>query len=234
MNYIVKYTKRKTIGIKVTLSEGLVVMAPLNCPKEIIEKVIKEKNSWILEAQRELERRATEEEDLMKKGQISFLGKVYPLRFRFSSMKSSLLTIKDEYAEVRLNALLQFHKEEELREIKKAIKSFYREEGKKILIRRTEYYSKTLKLTYNKITLKDMSSRWGSCSSKKNINYSLRLLLFPLELIDYVVVHELCHLIHMNHSKDFWQELERIMPDYKEREKKIKKLTIELGSYWVH
>jgi predicted metal-dependent hydrolase len=75
---------------------------------------------------------------------------------------------------------------------------------------------------YNKIKITSAKTRWGSCSSNKNLNFSYRLMLTPKDIIDYVIIHELSHLKHMNHSKDFYLELESMMSDYKQKEKWLK------------
>jgi predicted metal-dependent hydrolase len=92
-----------------------------------------------------------------------------------------------------------------------------------LITQRVEYYAPIVGVSYNRIAIKDAKTRWGSCSRDGNLNFSFRLVLKPLELLDYVVVHELCHRIHMNHSKEFWQEVERILPDYKDRRKRLNK-----------
>ena len=71
-------------------------------------------------------------------------------------------------------------------------------------------------MTYGRITIRAQRSRWGSCSSKGNLNFNCLLMLTPSEIRDYVVVHELCHRIELNHSAYFWAEVARILPDYKE------------------
>lgn len=91
-----------------------------------------------------------------------------------------------------------------------------------LITQRVEYYAPIVGVSYNRIAIKDAKTRWGSCSRDGNLNFSFRLVLKPLELLDYVVVHELCHRIHMNHSKEFWKEVERILPDYKDRRKRLK------------
>lgn len=82
--------------------------------------------------------------------------------------------------------------------------------------KRVEYFAKIIGVTYGRITIRNQKTRWGSCSSKGNLNFNCLLMLTPPEIIDYVVVHELCHRKQMNHSKDFWKEVEKILPDYKE------------------
>ena len=102
-----------------------------------------------------------------------------------------------------------------------------KQEAKKKLIPLTEYYAKRLGISYGKITVTSAKTRFGSCSSEGNIAYSYRLMLFPTEAQEYVVVHELCHRIHMNHSPAFYKMIESILPDYKERRKILKHIPNE-------
>lgn len=84
--------------------------------------------------------------------------------------------------------------------------------------KRVKYYAEKENFVYNKITIKNLVSRWGSCSTKGNLNFNCLLMLTPDYVIDYIVVHELCHLREMNHSEKFWAEIEKIMPDYQRAE----------------
>lgn len=84
--------------------------------------------------------------------------------------------------------------------------------------KRVKYYAEKENFVYNKITIKNLVSRWGSCSTKGNLNFNCLLMLTPDYVIDYIVVHELCHLREMNHSEKFWAEVEKIMPDYRRAE----------------
>ena len=85
-----------------------------------------------------------------------------------------------------------------------------------VISARVEYFAKIMKVTYGHIAIRNQKTRWGSCSSKGNLNFNCLLMLAPAEVLDYVVVHELCHRKEMNHSKAFWMEVQRILPDYKE------------------
>lgn len=87
---------------------------------------------------------------------------------------------------------------------------------------RTAYYAKIIGVTYGRITIRDQKSRWGSCSARGNLNFTWKLILAPPEVLDYVVVHELCHRIEMNHSAAFWQQVERVLPDYQKRRNWLK------------
>lgn len=84
--------------------------------------------------------------------------------------------------------------------------------------KRVKYYAEKENFIYNKITIKNLVSRWGSCSTKGNLNFNCLLMLTPDYVIDYIVVHELCHLREMNHSEKFWAEVEKIIPDYQRAE----------------
>ena len=96
-------------------------------------------------------------------------------------------------------------------------------QAKKIIPLRVAYYADILGVNYGRIAIRSQKTRWGSCSAKGNLNFNCLLMLVPEEIMDYVVVHELCHLIELNHSSSFWSEVERILPDYKERRKWLKK-----------
>lgn len=105
--------------------------------------------------------------------------------------------------------------EEEIKLLKK--------EAKKYLSERCEYYARIMGLSYNRITITSAKTRFGACSSAKNLSFSYRLMLYPEPAREYVVVHELAHLKEMNHSKKFYAIIEKYLPDYKERRKLLKK-----------
>ena len=83
-----------------------------------------------------------------------------------------------------------------------------------VIPERVEYFAEMMNVTYGRITIREQKTRWGSCSSEKNLNFNWKLILAPPEVLDYVVVHELCHLKEMNHSKAFWDEVGKVMPEY--------------------
>ena len=87
---------------------------------------------------------------------------------------------------------------------------------------KVKYYAKKLGVTYGRITIRNQRTRWGSCSSKGNLNFNCLLMLFPDDVIDSVVVHELCHLKHMDHSAEFYAEVERAFPEYRRCQKWLK------------
>lgn len=96
------------------------------------------------------------------------------------------------------------------------------EKALKVIPGKVEYYARRIGVSYGRITIRNQKTRWGSCSSKGNLNFNCLLMLMPEEILDYVIVHELCHRKEMNHSKDFWALVEKAMPDYRKRKKWIK------------
>lgn len=98
----------------------------------------------------------------------------------------------------------------------------YKEVTRKHVHEKLSYFNQHYGFSYNQVRIKNTKSRWGSCSLKKNLNFSYKLALLPEHLLDYVVVHELCHLKELNHSRAFWSLVEKVIPDYEKRRKELR------------
>lgn len=103
--------------------------------------------------------------------------------------------------------------------LRDSLERWYMKQAHVIFPVRVMHYQQMTGGAVKAIHIKDQKTRWGSCSSLHNLNFNWRLLMAPPEVLDYVVVHELCHLTHMNHSREFWNMVEHVMPEYKERRK---------------
>jgi len=100
-------------------------------------------------------------------------------------------------------------------EIEQALGSWLRNKAEQVIDERLVYYRDIVGVSYHRFCIKAQKTRWGSCSSKGNLNFNWRLVMAPLWVLDYVVVHELSHLKHMNHSKEFWDTVAMHIPEYK-------------------
>lgn len=222
--------KRKTIGIKITAEGEVIVTSPFNTSEETILDIIKEKEKWIKDKLQLFAQHPGYKGRNFKSGE-KFLYLGSELKLEIYNLNEDKIEVLGDYSFnndlVRVlneKVIVYIHDNKNNREdiIRDLIIKFYRIEAQKVLTERTSYYSKIIGVTLNKITIKDQKTVWGSCSSKKNINYSYRLIMAPIHIIDYLVIHELCHLIHMNHSKEYWKAVESVLPDYRERKQWLK------------
>ncbi len=144
-----------------------------------------------------------------------------PLRAKVSDI-NMFIGEKADWIDKHLNkmkARKEKEKENPRRELTQQEIRLLTTRAKRIIPQRVRYYAEMMGVDYGRITIRMQKSRWGSCSSKKNLNFNCLLMRAPDEIIDYVVVHELCHLKEMNHSKRFWAEVEKVIPDYADRRK---------------
>ena len=97
-----------------------------------------------------------------------------------------------------------------------------------VIPQKVSYYARLLHVTYGRITIRNQKTRWGSCTKEGNLNFNCLLMMAPPEVLDYVVIHELCHRLEMNHSSKFWSKVEQAMPDYKKYRKWLKEQGVKL------
>lgn len=215
--YRIIRTKRKTISLRI-MEDGVVeVRCPLSTRKEHIEHILKTHKSWIEKKQKEMVSRPQFHRRLEEGYPLFYLGEAYPLHF--GSTNTVLWDERGFLLPEKKKATAQ-----------KVMESWYRQQAKRILTERVEHYAKTYGFSYNGIRLSSASKRYGSCSSKNLLSFTWKLILLPQDLIDYVVVHELCHTREKHHQKAFWEVVENILPDYKKREKRLKENP--LSAYW--
>ncbi|MGG3283825.1 M48 family metallopeptidase [Paenibacillus solani] len=194
----VEYSSRKKISIELHASGLLIVKAPNRTEDEVIIQTLKQYENKILKQLHALEaaRSAPRVKEYDEEGQGKFLhlGKYYSLH--------ELIETNGRTEE----------------ELQQDLKKFYFASLKKVIGERIKIYQKQLKVQPKSYTIEESNTKWGSCNSSKHLTFNYRLAMAPLEVIDYVVIHELCHLLHMNHDRSFWRRVGSIMKDYKEKE----------------
>lgn len=107
----------------------------------------------------------------------------------------------------------------------------YKETARILVHARLTYWNQFYGHTYNRVAIRNQRSRWGSCSTKQNLNFNYKLVFLPLELVDYVIVHELCHLKHFNHSEVFWLAVKETVDDYEIRKENLRNISLAMNQY---
>jgi len=222
INYILSRSKRKTVAIYVR-REGVEVRAPLRTPKRDIDNFVLSKEEWIKNKQAKLAGQARQRENFT----LTYGSTVF-----YRGKPCLIVAYKGKRVDFRNG---QFFIPQGLspEEIKKACVKIYRMLAKRDLTEMTLYYARKMGTEPAAIKINSAKTRWGSCSAKKSVNFSWLLIIADNEAIEYVVVHELAHIIELNHSPRFWAIVESILPDYKTRRKRLKELQTQLsGEDW--
>lgn len=153
-----------------------------------------------------------------------YRGRYYPLHIEemTGSTKDSGTFAVFVGSRIQITITPGLTEQEKSNEAKRLLEQWYIGQAKKLLPEQVDYYAKQLNLSYSVLRIKDQKTKWGSCSSKKAINLNWRIIMAPNQVIAYVILHELVHLKHMNHSRDFWMTLESYFPDCKKWRKWLK------------
>jgi len=200
-------SRRRTLALEVAKDASLVVRAPFLLPMYHIQKFIYQKRRWIKKKQEEILKNKMAKKSFVDGDEFLYLGKPYKLKI--VDWQERPLVFQDIF---RLSR-------GEIGQAKDLFEEWYKKKAFELIFERVLYFASIFSLKYNQIKISKASKRWGSCSSKKNLNFNWRLIMAPTPIIDYVVIHELSHLVEQNHSKKFWRLVEQIMPDYKEHKK---------------
>ncbi len=223
MDYtIVRHPKRRRLSLQITSERELKVLAPLGVSVRKITQFVSKQEDWILQT---LEKIPVLDKPQFQNGEtFLYLGDRYPLVLQRGAQTELTLNKGCLYLHCDEIAFHSIDKKADM------LEKWYRLRAKDIIVDRVEIYAEQMGLRPNQIRIKGHRSRWGSCSNKGNLNFNWRLILTPIEVLDYVVVHELAHLVHMNHSASFWQLVAVHCPEYKAHKKWLK---IHAGSLFT-
>lgn len=202
-------THRKSLSLTITKKGELVVHSPKRLSTDEIFKYIKEKEKWILAKQKEIQERLSINKDIININQIQFLGRKYKVQY-IGGLKRIELTEE--------SLLVPSKFEEPIRKIK----SWFMMTAKNILQERLDYFANAMQLDYASLSICNSKTRWGSCDTKRNIKLNFRLIMLPHKALDFVIIHELAHIVEFNHSKDFYKIISLIIPSYKLQQKVLK------------
>ena len=223
-NKTIAYTinKAKIKNIYITIENGeVVIKAPWYTTRNQIQEVVESKRDWIMKKLEEYNvspRKAKEYEDGEK---FQILGESYYLNIYYKDINNAILNVENEKIEIILP--LSYAEEDNTEQIKKMIDKMYYMIAEREVESAMEKTRKMVGLAPEEYKIKKIKYAWGTCSSRKVITINQNLMMYSRKAIEYVVLHEICHLKYMNHSKKFWEMVESYMTDYKEAEKELKK-----------
>lgn len=216
--FTVQFRKRQTVEIQVIPPGVVNVLAPYGLGEKTLSRLVQKKGDWILNklaAIQELESRKIVHHFVTGEPFL-LLGQRYLLQVIHSpDLKKSIVSLEDK----RLILTAPVQEKEALRQ---ALENWYRQKGLEVITERIQFYSRYFDVQPTSIKVKEQKKRWGTCTSERRLLFNWRLVMAPLEVVDYVVVHEMCHMVHMNHSKAFWNLVATILPDYRQRKQWLK------------
>lgn len=218
-DYTIKYSKRKTMGLYITKNAEIEVRVPNGIPQKVVADFVAQHQHWIDTHHGAVAQQVAERENFALRfgAKLLFLGHEFPLEpvekpaFGFDGQHF--------YAYAQMTA----------EELRTSLVGVYRTLAKKVLGDMVKDLAKHMGLEPKAVKINGARTRWGSCSSAGNLNFSWYLVMAEEATIRYVVVHELAHLIEMNHSPNFWRIVEQVLPNYKSEREKLKLLQKKLS-----
>lgn len=204
LDYEIIYSNRQKIQISVERDKSVIVRAPEGTSLEKIESAVNKKKLWIYEKTKHPQKYqdAKKERDYIPGTSILYLGKEYKLDF-----------VNDDFDGVKFDGRFLLPANMSLF-AEQLLQDWFVEEAERIISLKVESYAKKLGVNFNKILISNLKYRWGSCTPKDNLNFNWRVIKAPINVIDYVIVHELAHLAESNHTKRFWTIVSIQLPHY--------------------
>ncbi len=218
---LVSRSNRKTLSLSILKDGQVVIKAPLKMSTEAIDRFVFEKQNWIRQKLAYIEHNKEKYDDVMHYKKFMLFGNEYSLKL--ANVK------KIETSNTEMTIYIPKDTPEE--KVMTKLKSWYKKIAKNILEERLDYICKLIKLKPNAFRISDSKGRWGACNSKGNVSFNFRVVMLEPSVIDYVIIHELCHLVEMNHSKKFWNLVYSFLPNADIQKKKIKECSFLLTLY---
>ena len=220
---IKNYKTAKTMKIYFK-EDCLIVTKSPYVPKKEVDKLIKINEKKIYEEYKKIVEQKRLKRGTWETGQIIlYNGEEYIIDVSYHERDIIRVRIEKEEKIFKILLPKEIQKDEEVLYIQRAVRKLFKENTEKILSQKLPYWSKKTNIDYNSVKVRDAKTKYGSCTPKiKALHFTSRLVMLKEEAIDAVIVHELCHIVHPNHSKDFYKLVERYIPNYKELDRYLK------------
>jgi predicted metal-dependent hydrolase len=202
-------SNRKTLALQVLPNATLVVKAPLFLPKFLIDRFVQKNLEWIKRKTEVVKRTKITKKEYKEGEEFLYLG--VPYKLKIGNYK--IMEFKD--GELLFPNFLVFR-------IQKELSTWYINRSKKLITQEVEYYAKEMKTSFKELRFSDTRSKWGSCTHDNRLQFSWRLIMAPLLVLKYVIIHELAHTFEKNHSRAFWSKVRLYNPSYKQQIKWLK------------
>ncbi len=211
--------RARQLRLEIHPGSGLRVVLPRNVPAQEAYDLIVEKENWIL--------KHLKKQQLLSQKKLSAGDSVL---YKGESIKIRALSVSEKTATIRLReSFFEIHLPQDGNlPLNEVLATWFRWQAKSQIVVETRRVAEKLGVEINRISIRDQKTRWGSCSSRKNLSFNWRLLMAPPAVLRYVITHELTHLEQMNHSKKFWSLVAKRCPDYKTHQKWLKEHGAEL------
>jgi predicted metal-dependent hydrolase len=206
---VIRSARRKSAQIRVENGQ-VSLLAPSALSPDRLESLILKKSAWIRhKLQLQAQMKPTKTKEFIAGETFSYLGRHYRLK-----VLDGELSVRLRHGYLEVACPLTCNEEARLLAIRRSIIRWYKDHAHQKIHSRFSYFQNQLGLAPSRITIRDFSSRWGSCSVRGHISYNWRIIMASSRVIDYVIVHELCHLNHHDHSEAFWDNVRKIIPDW--------------------
>lgn len=200
IHYSVIYKNKKNISIKINGKKEICVYAPIGVSYDYIEKLLKSKENWIIKNIKKIDTN-----NLNNGTYIIYRGRKFLKKVEESTIEE--IVLKDDLIIIRSRST-------NIHYVNDLVSNWYLDNANNVILNRVNTLSSKYNLLPSKVLIRNQKSRWGSCNSKKEIRLNWRLVLMPDYVMDYIIIHELCHLMHMNHSNSFWSLVYKLDPEF--------------------
>jgi len=209
-----KSSRTKRISIRIT-PEKVRVSAPARTSKREIQAFIEKNREWILENWAKLQETVVTQRRVYETGEkVLYLGKELTLQIINTPHKTISALYKKDQESLEIKIPQDFEGEERQLAIREILEKWYKQKARMVFLQKLSFWSRQMGVSYNQFRLKEQKTRWGSCSSLGNINLNWRAIIATEQVVDYLVIHELSHLLYMDHSSEFWENVARYCPDH--------------------
>jgi predicted metal-dependent hydrolase len=226
---LVQSSGARTVRLKISIDKGLEIIVPRRFHLDHLDQIVAKHEQWILKQMNKFEARKKlhQEHELRHGSELTILGEKYTVKIisgaqkKLSVKRVQQLVFEEQRAIVEGYAL-HVHCDGTVQKAKKALEEYLRGIAEKYFNKRVAEMAEQMNVHYKKITIRGQKTRWGSCTREKSLNFNWRLIMLPLPVAESVIIHELAHTLHMNHSKAFYSFVESFCPDYRKLQKYLR------------